>query len=146
MLKRLSNLGVNVPSQCWFQRVFHTLIWKFLLYIGVKVSFGFRCQASFYISMLMFLLSFGRKAPFTIVILMFYLNSDVKVPLRFDFKFLFERPFFWVRVTLTTFLLLKTLVENHFGNVHRLRYQSSSFFLKLLFWAWNLIWTIAFDA
>ena len=73
--------------------------------------FGLRCQASFYISMLLLRLSFDRKAPFKIVILKFDFNFNVKVPLRFDFKFLFEWPFLFVRVTLVIiFWLLNELI------------------------------------
>ena len=43
--------------------------------------------------MLMYRLSFDRKAPFKYVILKFHFNYDFKFPLRFDLKLLFELPF-----------------------------------------------------
>ena len=52
--------------------------------------------------MLVFLSSFECKTHSKLVIPTFYSSSDVKVPFRFDFKFLFEWPFLLVRVALAT--------------------------------------------
>ena len=100
MLQLLSNFGLDLHFQLCFKRVVYIWSCQWFLNLGVEVSFGFRCQTSFYSSKLLLLLSIDRKVPSTIVIWSLHFNSDVKDPLRFDFKFVFEWPFLLVRVML----------------------------------------------